>query len=151
MEQTWQWVMNTCGWYHSLMGKIIFWQSTWDTPPLWWDSEFGTTTNPQMIPSEGYVFHWQTNSMKSVKCTPTSEKQVEQPLRKDMQLEQEYRWYVSLYTKFFFISWSPWLLFCKFTYAYFYCSQAKQVHVKLDDRNISPPEGFLLRKGEPIV
>lgn len=24
---------------------------------------------------------------------------------------------------------------------------AKQVHVKLDDRNISPPEGFLLRKG----
>ena len=54
-----------------------------------------------MIPSEGYVFHWQTNSMKSVKCTPTSEKQVEQPLRKDMQLEQEYRWYVSLYTKFF--------------------------------------------------
>ena len=28
--------------------------------------------------------------MKSVKCTPTSEKQVEQPLRKDMQLEQEY-------------------------------------------------------------
>ena len=45
-----------------------------------------------MIPSEGYVFHWQTNSMKFVKCTPTSEKQVEQPLRKDMQLEQEYRW-----------------------------------------------------------
>ena len=28
--------------------------------------------------------------MKSVKCTPTSEKQVKQPLRKDMQLEQEY-------------------------------------------------------------
>ena len=27
-------------------------------------------------------------------------------------------------------------------------SQAKQVHVKLDDRIISPPEGFLLRKGE---
>lgn len=26
--------------------------------------------------------------------------------------------------------------------------QAKQVHVKLDDRIISPPEGFLLRKGE---
>ena len=28
--------------------------------------------------------------MKSVKCSPTSEKQVKQPLRKDMQLEQEY-------------------------------------------------------------
>ena len=58
-----------------------------------------------MIPSEGYVFHWQTNSMKSVKCTPTSEKQVEQPLRKDMQLEQEYRWSirVSLYQVFFYI------------------------------------------------
>ena len=26
-------------------------------------------------------------------------------------------------------------------------SQAKQVHIKLDDRIISPPEGFLLRKG----
>ena len=61
-----------------------------------------------MIPSEGYVFHWQTNSMKSVKCTPTSEKQVEQPLRKDMHLEQEYGWEelrgqssVSLYQVFF--------------------------------------------------
>ena len=29
------------------------------------------------------------------------------------------------------------------------CSQAKQVHVKIDDRIISPPEGFLLRKGLP--
>ena len=58
-----------------------------------------------MIASEGYVLHWQTNSMKSVKCTPTSEKQVEQPLRKDMQLGQEYRGHVesqvSFYTKFF--------------------------------------------------
>ena len=43
-----------------------------------------------MIPLEGYVFHWQRNWMKSVKCTPTSEKQVEQLSRKDMQLGQGY-------------------------------------------------------------
>lgn len=29
--------------------------------------------------------------------------------------------------------------------------QARQVHVKLDDRRISPQEGFLLRKGHLLI
>ena len=90
--------------------------------------------------------------MKSVKCTPTSESKWSNLCAKI------YNWngntddrshvnsQVSLYTKFFFN-----LMKSVVTLLDRYCSQAKQVHVKLDDRNISPPEGFLLRKGEPIV
>ena len=43
------------------------------------------------------------------------------------------------------------MLFHCITHANSYCLQAKQVRVKLADRNISQPEGFLLRKGEPIA
>ena len=43
------------------------------------------------------------------------------------------------------------MLFHCITHANYYCLQAKQVQVKLADKNISQPEGFLSRKGEPIA
>ena len=82
--------------------------------------------------------------MKSVKCTPTSEKQ-----GTGIRMIGA-TWTVKcLSIPSFFKSHE--VCDCYFvTLLHRYCSQAKQVHVKLDDRNISPPEGFLLRKGEPI-
>ena len=43
------------------------------------------------------------------------------------------------------------MLFHCITHANYCCLQAKQVQVKLANKNISQPEGFLSRKGEPIA